>query len=233
MGHQLGRMAQTPPNGQDVPNREVVVDFTPSHYRSFLEDFIECDTNKDGFLQSSEIKMMLTKQLKRAPSAVETAAVMRKLDVSLSGQVSFADYLTALCGGGSYRVLAEDIPVDIEQLFKAVAAQIQVYAIEPVQIRKLFERIDDKGTGLISRDQCHYCLQVAGIFLDNYELGLLCSHGEEQETVTHWTTERCWDVCTAQHADYVSITMMVPLTDRRPLQLGYIQAQYSGIHTGC
>merc|ERR1712166_1104536 len=83
MGHQLGRMAQTPPNGQDVPNREVVVDFTPSHYRSFLEDFIECDTNKDGFLQSSEIKMMLTKQLKRAPSAVETAAVMRKLDVSL------------------------------------------------------------------------------------------------------------------------------------------------------
>ena len=49
-----GEMAQTTLPNQDVPDREVVVDFTPSQYRSFLADFIECDTNKDGFLQSSE-----------------------------------------------------------------------------------------------------------------------------------------------------------------------------------
>ena len=73
---------------------------TPAEIREFRRDFEACDEDKDGTIDRLEITHMLERNVGRAVSQEEVNQMMKLFDINGDGNISFEEYLTAICGQG-------------------------------------------------------------------------------------------------------------------------------------
>merc|ERR1712100_200957 len=63
-------------------------------------DFDKFNTNKDGVLDKSETRVMMSTQAVREPTDAEVEEMFSSMDLDSNGKISLHEYIAAVCGRG-------------------------------------------------------------------------------------------------------------------------------------